>query len=71
MVLLQKVFGNEMTSWRDVYYDFTTFQLTYPTPNPTTENNHDSGIYVIRHMQYYRENWFEGVSVSLIDLMTL
>ncbi|KAK9950174.1 hypothetical protein M0R45_005675 [Rubus argutus] len=64
MVLLQNVFANEMTSWKDVYYDFRRFQLTYPTAFPTNENHHDSGIYVVRHMQYYNSNWFEGVNVE-------
>lgn len=66
MVLLQNVFANEMTSWRDVYYDFRRFELTYPTAFPTNENHHDSGIYVVRHMQYYNSNWSEGVSVSIL-----
>lgn len=60
MLLLQNIFANEMTKSQDVYYDFPSFPLSVPDGNPTNDNNHDSGIYVARHMQSYREKWFEG-----------
>ncbi|KAK9913400.1 hypothetical protein M0R45_037218 [Rubus argutus] len=60
MLLLQNIFANEMTKSQDVYYDFPSFPLSVPDGNPTNDNNHNSGIYVARHMQSYREKWFEG-----------
>ncbi|KAK9903755.1 hypothetical protein M0R45_000987 [Rubus argutus] len=54
------IFANDMTKSQDVYYDFPSFPLSVPDGNPTNDNNHDSGIYVARHMQSYREKWFEG-----------
>jgi hypothetical protein len=59
--VLQVIFANEMTKAHDVYFHFPSFTVTIPDPNPTVDNNHDSGIYVIRHMQYYRRKWFRGV----------
>ncbi|KAK9943142.1 hypothetical protein M0R45_008761 [Rubus argutus] len=58
--ILQIIFANEMTKAHDVYFHFPSFTVTIPDPNPTVGNNHDSGIYVIRHMQYYRRKWFRG-----------
>lgn len=60
MILLHRVFASEMSRPRDVYYEFPTFELNVPEGNPTVENNFDSGLYTIRHMQYYRQKWFEG-----------
>lgn len=62
--VLQIIFANEMTKTRDVYFHFPSFIITVPESNPTMDNNHDSGIYVIRHMQYYRREWFREVRGS-------
>lgn len=72
LVLLQTVFANEMTTWRDVYYDFTTFKILVCIPSQPNDNNHDSGIYVIRQMQCRRQNCFDWVSTKyLIELLLL
>lgn len=69
MLLLQNIFAKEMTKSQDVYYDFPSFPLSVPDGNPTNDNNHDSGIYVARHMQSYREKWFEGVCAHILVIV--
>ncbi|KAK9929343.1 hypothetical protein M0R45_026445 [Rubus argutus] len=56
--VLQIIFANEMTKTRDVYFHFPSFTITVPESNPTMNNNLDSDIFVIRHMQYYNREWF-------------
>lgn len=56
--VLQIIFANEMTKTRDVYFHFPSSTIIVPEPNPRMDNNHDSGIFVIRHMQYYNREWF-------------
>lgn len=46
--VLHMIFANEMTTTRDVYFHFPSFtdlpSPYIPYPNPTVDNNHDSGI---------------------------
>lgn len=64
IALLQKVFGNEMTRSTDVYLHFPSFNVYIPEGNPTHDNNYDSGIFVIRHMQQHDNNWYTHVHIG-------
>lgn len=59
--LIQKVFSNEMTRTTDVYFHFPSFHIVIPEYNPIHINEAESGIYVIRHMQYHGQNWYTKV----------
>ncbi|XP_050382408.1 uncharacterized protein LOC126799283 [Argentina anserina] len=39
---------------------FASFTIINPESNHIQDNDHDGGIYVIRHMQYYNNRWYEG-----------
>lgn len=57
ILLLQTVFSNEMTRSTDVYFHFPSFNVNISELNPRHNRNAESGIYVIRHMQYHGHNW--------------
>lgn len=58
ILLLHNVFGNEMTRSADVYFHLPSFNIIIPEVNPIHEDNAESGIYVIRHMQYHGQKWY-------------
>ncbi|KAL6128921.1 hypothetical protein ACLB2K_072274 [Fragaria x ananassa] len=39
---------------------FSSYSFTYPDTARDVPNKCDSGIFTIRHMQYYRERWFSN-----------
>ncbi|XP_040375279.1 uncharacterized protein LOC121053032 [Rosa chinensis] len=57
MAMLQKVFGSETTWSNSKFYHFPSFTLNFSDFNPTHEQRSESGVFVIRHMQYYRGMW--------------
>lgn len=61
MLLLQKVFLNELRLSPAMYIKFGSFSISYPDCVPRNPNSNDSGIHVIRNMQFYRDSWDEGV----------
>lgn len=66
--LLQKIFANEMYRSTDVYLHFPSFNISVPQSNPTHDNNYDSGIFVIRHMQHHNNTWYTQAQFHLNDL---
>lgn len=64
--LLHNVFGNEMTRSTDVYFHLPSFNIVIPELNPTNEDKAESGIYVIRHMQYHGRNWYTQVEPDIL-----
>lgn len=59
MKLLQKVFGNEMRIGR-LNLNNPSFTISDRCSFHNQLNHHDSGIFVIRSMQHYRNRWDEG-----------
>lgn len=64
MAMLQKVFGTETTWSNSKFYHFPSFTLNFSDFNPTHEQKSESGVFVIRHMQYYRGMWSTTVSTA-------
>ncbi|XP_062020074.1 uncharacterized protein LOC133736548 [Rosa rugosa] len=60
MSLLEKVFGNELRMAPDLYARFGSFSISYPESCPLHPRSEDSGIFVIRNMQFYRQRWYVG-----------
>jgi hypothetical protein len=68
ILLLHNVFGNEMTRSADVYFHLPSFNIIIPEVNPIHEDNAESGIYVIRHMQYHGQKWYTQVGPDMLLL---
>ncbi|KAL6197571.1 hypothetical protein ACLB2K_033179 [Fragaria x ananassa] len=60
MLLVQKVFASDMKKPGDIYYDFPSFEVTVPKGSRWDANGYESGIYVMRHMAFYGEPWYDG-----------
>ncbi|XP_062000868.1 uncharacterized protein LOC133718081 isoform X2 [Rosa rugosa] len=58
--LFQNVFCNEIRSLPALYARLASVSIVYPKEGPTNRKTEDSGIFLIRNMQYYRKRWFEG-----------
>lgn len=58
MKLLQKVFANEMRM--AMPFNNPSFTISDPCSVHSQLNHHDSGIFVIRSMQHYLNQWYEG-----------
>ncbi|XP_061990867.1 uncharacterized protein LOC133709221 [Rosa rugosa] len=43
-----------------IYAKFGSFSITYPERSPIHPTSQDSGIFVIRNMQFYRQRWYQG-----------
>ncbi|KAL6145671.1 hypothetical protein ACLB2K_056356 [Fragaria x ananassa] len=64
ILLVQKVFASDMKKPGDIYYNFPSFEVTVPTGNRWDMNGYESGIYMMRHMQFYGEPWYDGFDSS-------
>ncbi|PRQ44332.1 putative Ulp1 protease family catalytic domain-containing protein [Rosa chinensis] len=60
MELFQKVFCNQIRLLPALYARLASVCTVYPKEAPTNGKTEDSGIFLIRNMQYYRKRWFEG-----------
>ncbi|KAL6176634.1 hypothetical protein ACLB2K_053267 [Fragaria x ananassa] len=60
ILLVQKVFASDMKKPGDIYYNFSSFEVTVLKGNQWDVNGFESGIYLMRHMQLYGERWFDG-----------
>ncbi|MDV3143867.1 MAG: hypothetical protein Q8763_02290 [Candidatus Phytoplasma australasiaticum] len=69
MLLVQKVFASDMKKPGDIYYDFPSFEVTVPKGSRWDANGYESGIYVMRHMAFYGEPWYDGVGDLAYILM--
>ncbi|KAM5583735.1 hypothetical protein ABKV19_003550 [Rosa sericea] len=58
--LIEKVFGNELRTLPNLYAQFGSFAITYPGRGALHPRSEDSGIFVIRNMQFYRQRWYLG-----------
>lgn len=62
MSLLGEVFSSELEVSDLAPSALSSYSFTYPESSRTVPNKYDSGIFTIRHVQYYRERWFSVVS---------
>ncbi|KAL6189094.1 hypothetical protein ACLB2K_040484 [Fragaria x ananassa] len=58
MSLLGEIFSSTLRELYRPPLAFSTYSFTYPDTAHAARNKSDSGIFTIRHMQYYRERWF-------------
>lgn len=64
--LLLSVFASELKQSPWVCSEAASFTYFYPAICTTEVNDYDSGVCVIRNMQFYGQRWYEGVSYQII-----
>lgn len=64
--LLLSVFAAELKQSPWVCSEAASFTYFYPAICTTEVNDYDSGVCVIRNMQFYGQRWYEGVSYQTI-----
>ncbi|KAL6186360.1 hypothetical protein ACLB2K_042480 [Fragaria x ananassa] len=58
MSLLGEVFSSELEVSDVAPSALSSYSFAYPESSRIVPNKYDSGIFTIRHIQYYRERWF-------------
>lgn len=65
LLYLDSVFHDDILSVFGTEWTFSSFSVVSPlNANPIQPNGVDCGIFVIRHMQYYRQLWYDRVCIA-------
>ena len=65
LLYLDSVFHDDILSVFGTGWTFSSFSVVSPLDaNPIQPNGVDCGIFVIRHMQYYRQLWYDRVCIA-------
>ncbi|XP_050380395.1 uncharacterized protein LOC126797731 [Argentina anserina] len=62
--LIGSLFAEEFVSLPQPSSKTGGYVFTYPTGCPIQRRREDSGIFLIRNMQHYRERWYEGFNAG-------